>query len=142
MLGWALWLRCGESDMLVVHPWNLISKVRISSGAQALEFVRLFSSEDTFASAQLDGMLEVGENNPWCVSLRKALGSLKELRPQVESHVSTEGSRFYITRLVVTYDQVVYRIRESVRDDGFYLEQERTPLLKDLGKLGCLHDAP
>jgi hypothetical protein len=107
MLAWSIWLKCGNVDMLVVHPWNLISKVRIESAYQALEFVRRFSSEDTFASVQLGGLLEVGEENGWCSSLRAALGPKRSVLPRVEAHEGSGDARYYITRVVVAYDQKV-----------------------------------
>lgn len=142
MLAWSIWLRCGSVDMLIVHPWNLISKVRIGSADQALEFVRLFSSEDNFALVQLGGLLEVGEVNTWCPTLRATLGPKRSVLPKVEAHEGSDDARYYVTRLVVAYDQKVYEITETVRRDGFYNELKRATVMRDIRKLGCLHDSP
>jgi len=142
VLTWGIWLQCNGVDMLVVHPWNLISKVRIDSADEALEFVRFFSSEETFASVQLGGLLEVGKVNEWCPSLRAALDQTGSLLPKVEAHEGRGDARYYVTRVVVAYDQKVYEITETLRKDGFYSELRRVTILEDVRKLGCLHDAP
>jgi hypothetical protein len=142
MLSWSIWLRCDAVELLVVHPWNLIGKVRVLSGEQALEFVRFFSSEGSYASLQMDGLLEVKSTNPWCPPLPAALGQGVTVEPEVESHEGDDDARYYVRRYVVSYDQNVYRITEAVRRDGFYTEIHRSLVLGELSKLGCLHEAP
>ena len=47
-LPFGAWLRCGETEMLMVVPLNLLDHVTIRNQKQALEFVRFFSSFETY----------------------------------------------------------------------------------------------
>ena len=145
--------------MLVTHPLNLIGKVTIRTSDQALEFLRLFSSGDTYAMFNLEGMLEIRPETAeedWGQNVLKTIKLGRDYKePSVEGHTQRvpclgeepdggecDSKVFSIKRLVVLYDQNVYEITESVREDGFYTEVARTVVVEDIERFGLMHQGP
>jgi hypothetical protein len=140
-----LWLRCGESGVLLAHPRNLIGKVNIETAEEALEFVRYFSSPDTYAFFELGGMVELVSSR----SARAAKGQRFNIveHDLFERHLTSAVARFAgdlewtgegesarvcrrcrsfeITRSVIFPDQRVYEITETVFQNGFYSLAEK-----------------
>lgn len=158
-LPWGAWLECGGESMLVTHPLNLLGKVNIRTPDQALEFVRLFSSGETYAMFDLEGMLEIRPETAkedWGQNVMKMFKLDKGYeKPSVEVHTQKvpclgEEARgeecsskvFSIKRLVVFYDQNIYQITESLREDGFYLEVDRKIVVEDIERFGLMHQGP
>ncbi len=55
----ALIMRCGNAEVVIRGPNNMIGHVQIRTREQALEYLRFFSSPDTYGLFDLGGMVEV-----------------------------------------------------------------------------------
>lgn len=136
----AAWLNCGCGDFLVNNPLNLVRRVKISSAERALEYVRFFTSPETYSLFDLNGMVEIF---PGKVSAESPLNIVAKDRfmrccheATVESAAAVLGLRvFYLKRTVVLIDQLVYEIVEEVREDGYYeeLSRKRVASAEELG---------
>lgn len=159
LLPWGAWLECGETGVLLTHPWNLLGNVDIRTPEQALEYVRFFSSKDSYQLFQLEGLVEIRRETSekdWGQDIIARTGLKDRFHPpQVREITETttcvdrlgkekpcERKVFFIKRIVLLYDQNIYEIEEAVRQDGFYSVPSRHLLIKDVERFGFLHQGP
>ena len=142
----ALWLVCNSDDFLVIHPNNLIGHVEIATKDQALEYVRFFTSADSYRLFYLDGMVELMPGHREhgrdfnLVDEKVYFKYFKHNAEIKEGSSSGNGLKeFYIQRTVIYLDQRVVRISEVVRQDGFYDVISEAILYENAGKLGIYH---
>jgi len=137
-----LFLRCGKTEFRIFHPKNLQGLVKISTGDEALRFVRFFTSRKTFFLVGLQGDVEVvpaGQvSNSFFYSARKQSAALTPVAVE-EFDDPTEGRVFIIQRTVVGMDQALYRLRERVAESGNYDLQARKLIERDASRLGIVH---
>ena len=146
-------LTCNCAETLVLQPNNLLGHVRITTGDEALAYVRFFTSPDTYRFFQMQGMVELVEGDPddadapfnvvepkvFRRRLRRAQvrqTDVRECRAGVELAC---GKEFEIKRTVVLLDQRVYEVTEYVYESGFYVFLSKRLLLKDASKIGVIH---
>ncbi len=138
---WGAWLVCGDSSMLVVHPWNLIDNVSVTNLEQALEYVRLFTSYHTFGMFHLNGALEVRSGDAeWLEVLAKSSSVARLFHDPEVAQSGLPGTReFRIRRIIVNYDQELMEVTELVRENGFYSIESQELILQDIRELGFIH---
>ena len=148
-----IWLKCGDREFLVLQPNNLLGHVHISTAEEALEYVRLFSSPDTFKCFAMDGMVEIVEGNPESPGaafnvvkpsifkrhFRRARAVEADSHPCKPGVAFACGREFRITRVAVFSDQHIYEVVESVYESGFYGIISKRLLIKDATRVGVLH---
>ncbi len=159
LLPWGAWLECGGRPVLLAHPWNLLGKVDIRTSEQALEYVRFFSSGETYQLFQLDGLIEIRpetSEDDWGQDLVQLLKLGTSFHPpkirETTETVSCFDERgresrcerkvFFVNRIVLLFDQNVYEIEEAVRQDGFYSVPSKRLLIKDVERFGIIHQGP
>lgn len=136
------WLECGGCKVLVNHPNNFVQKVLIKNESQALEYVRFFSSPETYDLFELGGDVEL-------VPSKNAMsGKINEVeeadfekyfkRPVVREFGLGEKAEFSVTRYVVALDQKTYEVVETVREDGYYSKLTRRFVI-DAETVGVVH---
>jgi hypothetical protein len=135
-----LWLACGDCSFVLVGRASLEGQVKIRTAEQALEFVRLFTSAQTwYLGTEL--MVEVTPGprpiRPWFV-VSEAEFTKCCLAPKVEvSGYSDENPWFDIQRTIVDYrDYAVYALTETVGPDGRLGTGEKRLLNRDGRRLG------
>jgi hypothetical protein len=154
---WGAWIQCGGEPVLLESPRGLLGKVAITSKDRALEFLRFFSSSDSYDMFSQDGMCEVSADSnseAWEATIREHLGRRFE-RPSITENVAqslcheADGSalpcsmrQYHVSRVVVMYDQSVYRVQETVWQDGCYVLEARHRLLRDVRRFGVFHLGP
>jgi len=153
---WAAWLTCKDTTFLITHPLNLVRHVDIRDETQALEFVRFFSSAESYDLFRLDGMVEImatdaqtelrGFNElEQSVFPRHFAAPTARLLPKQESPQGIEngslcrGKEFEVKRVTLWPDQTVRELVEVVCDDGFYNNISQVILLNDAGKIGLIY---
>ena len=146
-------LTCEHSEFLVLQPNNLLGHVRIDTPDEALAYVRVFTSPETYAFFDLEGMVEIVEGDTTSADATFNMVSprvfKKRFQParvrEVDQHQCKPGVTFAcgreyeIRRVVVLLDQRVYEVIESVYESGFYALVSKRLLLKDASKVGVLH---
>lgn len=146
-------LTCQQSEFLVLQPNNLVGHVRIDTPHDALEYVRFFTSPDTYEFFDLEGMVEVIEGDPAAADATFNVVSPGLFRKhftraavrKVGDHPCKQGvtlacgNEYEIKRVVVLADQRVYEVVETVFESGFYALNSKRILLKDAAKVGILH---
>jgi hypothetical protein len=140
------WLRCGESRMLLAHPLNLFGHVNVDSSAKALEFVRLFSSRETFRFFPWIARVEVivgGQDDIYALP-GDQLAKLSSVRVQSIAAPGGGGRRaFEIHRpLVILADGKLYEATEVVHEDGFYQMVSTRLISDDIKGLGIRRHVP
>jgi hypothetical protein len=147
-VGWAdgLWLTCQGVRLLVVHPDNLLSKVKIKDGQQALEFVRFFSSVETFVSVHLGGCVEIVDTSSddlfYRIEPTLFKRYFKRHAAEAQGGGKNDSLSFVVSRAVVCSDQAVYQLTEQVFPDGMYFQIDKKRILKRAGTVGVVHVAP
>lgn len=136
----AAWLNCGCGDFLVINPLNLVRRVKITSAERALEYVRFFTSPETYSLFELNGMVEIFPGKLSTKSSFNIVATDRFFRccheATAESAAPVLGMKvFYLKRAVVLIDQLVYEIVEEVREDGYYeeLSRKRVASAEELG---------
>jgi hypothetical protein len=159
LLPWGAWLGCGGRPVLLTHPWNLLGKVDIRTSEQALEYVRFFSSGESYPLFQLEGLIEIrpetseqdwGQDIVKTLKLGEAFHAPKVREISEDTSCVDEQGRehpcrrkvFYVNRIVLLFDQNVYEIEEEVRQDGFYSVPSKRRLIEDVSRFGILHQGP
>ncbi len=151
---WGAWLNCGTTSILMTHPLNLLGKVDIQTPDQALEYVRFFTSANSFSFFRLNGMVEIlpgatneesefntMETDEFKKHFQEASvkdispGNLRFLPGDDEESVR-QGKEYIVTRIVIFPDNRVYRIVETVLQDGWYNIVSKNLLFKDARKVG------
>jgi hypothetical protein len=135
-------LRCGTSEFLLLSPSNLLGHVSISSPEAALEFVRLFTSPDTYRLFELGGMVElvpgeVREDSGFNVVDPKIFA--KRLKAATIRQIKSNPAEFEVKRTVVLLDQKVYETTEVVTEQGLYTLLSKRKLIDNAQKIGVLH---
>lgn len=146
----AVWLECSGVRFLVTAPNNLVSHVTIHTPAQALEYVRFFTSSNSYRYFDLGGMVElfpgkvtdesdfnIVESNTFYKHFKEA--TVQEIPPENTSKQSKHGKYFRISRVVVCLDQKIYTVEEFVTETGFYNISSRKIVLEDASELGIFH---
>ena len=151
---WGVWLRCGGLPVLLDSPLNLLGKVKLDSSERALEFVRFFSTSESYTMFALEGICEVRSGStqePWETTLVPHLGKRFEPPRVTESRrhslchapdgssVECTMKEYKITRVVIMYDQNVYRVTETVSEDGYYNLDRKILILRDSRRFGVFH---
>lgn len=137
-----LFVHCGETDFRIYHPKNLQGHTLITSGEEALRFVRFFTSRQTFFLFGLSGDVEIlprdHSPDPCCYSARKKSSALAT--PEVQQFDDPlEGKVFLIVRNIIGLDQAVYQVRERVTEFGNYDRKARKLIVRDASQLGIVH---
>jgi hypothetical protein len=145
----ALVMRCGNAEFVVREPDNMIGHVHIRTPAQALEFVRFFSSPDSYGYFSLGGMVEVvpstdeGEFNgvPPAVFARYFKpASVTEHDSSCRFDGALDCGRcFEIERPVVLLDKRVLEFGQWVCESGLTLDLERKVVIENAETIGILH---
>jgi hypothetical protein len=138
-----LWLACGGQRFRLAHPDNLLGHVKITSAAQALEFVRLFSAKPTVSLVHTGGCVEI-TNRPGdrlFYGLAPAIFAKHFKSPTAEAQASKRAgnSSFVTTRVVVCPDQSVYELTEGVYEDGMYFQMSKKLVLRRARAVGIVH---
>lgn len=133
------WLDCGCGRMLMLHPMNLLSRVKIGTAGQALSFVRLFTSRDTYRYFPGPNRVEIvpgPEDGPFVLEAGKFHTLAAPLK--VEQDVHRFGRvTFRITRTTVCLTSLALEeIVELVQEDGYYTLVSTRVLAEDATKLG------
>ena len=133
------WLDCGCGPVLITHPMNLLDRVRIKTPEQALSFVRLFSSRETFRYFSESNRVEVlpgEEDGPFVLDRKKFSRVATPLK--VEAHRGMGGRMFFrVTRTTVSLDDLALEeIVETVDEDGYYKLVSSRVLAEDATQLG------
>ena len=147
-------LRCNGADFFMTHPNNLLGHVHIRTPEQALEYVRLLSSTDTYALFSFGGMVEVvphvsSQQSARFNSIPAKVFQRWKLTPATASEIDNHpckptldlvcGKEFKVIRTVVFSNQRVYEVVESVGEHGFYSLMSKKLLLKDASRIGIFH---
>jgi hypothetical protein len=142
----ALFLKCGSVSVRLYHPKNLIGLVHLGSEEAALQYVRFFTSTETFHFFGLHGFVEVLPSRTKAVP-----GRLFYVVPDsvFNKHLSDvevssredslDGMVFTISRPVVALDNRIYRITERVTRGGNYDMIARSLVANDASLLGIAH---
>jgi hypothetical protein len=156
-LPYGAWLDCDGLPILIREPLNLLGHVNVRSPEAALEFVRFFTAPETYELFDLNGMVELRRDDAhWGGDIVEALGLQEVFFEPIVTEAARKGicidergrhseckeKIFAIRRIVVTYDQNVYRVTEEVDQDGFYSLLSQEQLLEDVSKFGILHLGP
>jgi len=157
-LPWGAWLSCNNGEaMLITGPLNLLGKVHIDSSGDALAFVRFFSSPGNYEMFDLDGMVEVTTADDfWGLNLVQETGLEDRFHAPTVSGRSVEGfcydkngvfrectqTEYTIHRFVALYDDNIYKVQETVTEDGFYTLCSKELVVKDLSRFGIMHTPP
>jgi hypothetical protein len=140
------WLRCDEQSVLLTHPLNLVGHVNIQSEEEALEFVRLFSSRDTYFLFPYFGRVEVlpsKETGAYALEEQKFREIAK--LPEVKRVGLSNGHQasFQIKRAVVLLSDVsLYETTEIVHENGLWECISNRLLYKDVSQLGIISLGP
>lgn len=141
-----LWLTCQGVRILLVHPDNLLGKVQIRDPQKALEFVRFFSSVETFFNVHLGGCVEIVDTSTDDLFYRVEPATFKRYFKRAAAEAQGVGNddslSFVVSRAVVCSDQAVYQLTEQVFPDGMYFEISKKRILKRADAVGIVHVAP
>ncbi len=136
-----MWLVCEDVRMLVTHQLNLFGHVRVETTEQALEFVRLFTSKESYVSfnTSVHWVEVLPDKQDGIFALRK--DEFQKFCPQVEvkswDDSPKEIQQFSITRCAVNVeDRGLYRIEEAVTRDGHYTLLSKELLFEKAEELG------
>lgn len=140
MLPSGAWLICGGKEVLLTHPLNLLGLVEIRTPGQALEFVRFFTSAQSYSLFPYVGMVEILPGEEGAYVLEEQTFTKHFRYPDVRAHPSdSEPKRFYITRTVLRPDSKVVEITEGVEPSGFYTLISQKVLIEDSSTLGLFY---
>lgn len=137
-----VFLRCSEADFLVTSPGNLYGHVRITSGDAALEFVRFFTTAESYRYFNLDGMVEVLPGRVTSTSAFNVVDPsvfAKRLTSPTVVDLGGAPRQWAVTRSVVALDQKIYEVREIIDERGLYLASSKRVLVPNAQKLGLHH---
>lgn len=153
----AAWLECGDHAVLVTGPLSVVRHVDIRTPDSALDYVRFFTSSETYDLFDLGGAVEV---MPTVDKRERAFNELD--RPLFTRHLQKarvrtlretdtpnrgpyelgRGRLFEIRRPVLLPDQTVREYVESVSQDGFYNLVSKEVIIKDANDIGLLYFWP
>jgi hypothetical protein len=141
-------LDCGCRPHVITSPVSLEGLVEISTPETALEFVRFFSSTDTYDLFQLSGMVEIAgfgdltrtKDGRLLVDDKfKPTFGHQFRAPVVVAETQFGERRFRIQRVIVSTDGRVYELDEYVSQAGVYRILNRKLLLRNAATIGILH---
>jgi hypothetical protein len=137
-------VNCGCGDVVVTSPQNLLGHVKIRSSADALAFVRFFTSLRTFELVDLDGFVDVvpagtPSSEIFVVPERYRGRATNIHQARVELISADDDVAFEITRCVVSIDGAVYEVREVVGRAGDYQLRSRRLLYRHSSMIGITH---
>lgn len=114
----------GDEKRILYRTTSLAGYVRIETGEQALEMVRLFSSVDVGYLFEDFGEIEVtmATGEPEMGEIADEEYRRLRLSPPT---VTPQGSWFVITRYLADHGHDIWWVRELVRRDGGYLMTDR-----------------
>jgi hypothetical protein len=135
-------LDCGCGAVLIAQPMNLFGRVKLETTEQALSFVRLFSSRDTYKYVSGADLIEVypaERSGPFELE-RNQFASLGGARPEVRAHSDQHGHKqFTVVRTVVSLrDGSLNEVVESVHADGYYSQTSVRRLADDVKTYGMV----
>jgi hypothetical protein len=136
-----LWLACKSCSFVLLGRASLEGHVRIQTPEQALEFVRLFSTPNTWYLSRLERMVEVTAGKRpdrfrFVVSERQFSECCIPPAATLAASSSSGVKWFEVRRTVVEEDYQVFAITEVVDSDGNYTITDKSPLSipgKELG---------
>jgi hypothetical protein len=135
------WLDCGCARMRIVHPANMVGLVRITTGDDALEFLRFFSGPGSFLRFPMVRQLEIksAEKSGWA-ALEERVFRRHSLEPVVKLFPPENGMKVFEVRraVVVLDDGHLYRVTEVVFENGSYQLTRKQRVVPDIGRLGVL----
>lgn len=134
---------CGCGGVRIVTPASLIGHVSVKTAADAVAFVRFFSTGRSYRLFDTEGRVElmpVESGTPVDfndVDRRAFIDHKLPFASAVESQIGEPG--FLVTRTIVKSDQRVYELREFVGHRGDYKIVSETILLENAADIGVLH---
>ena len=137
-----MWLVCPTGKFRILGRPNLEKQVAIKTPAQALEFVRLFSTADTWYLSTVDQMVEVTPTlspEP-CEFAVSRIVFLRFCVPPTALPTSSGPAAFVVKRSVVKREHRAFVIVEAVARDGTVTLSELTPINVDAHSLGGFCD--
>jgi hypothetical protein len=139
-----VWSRCADDLVLLVHPLNLLGHVSITSKSQALEFLRLFSSRDTYSHFWIFGEVEVEAGNERDRFVLEQLAFRQLCQPVKVDEYSMNGRKGYAVRrpVVLLGDRGLYELTEFVSEYGGYQVIGKRLLVADAQDLGIMELPP
>jgi hypothetical protein len=136
-----LFVSCERSRFRVYHPKSMYGLVALQHEAEALQFVRLFSSRYTASMAGLGGAVEVRPLDEqagidfYYVPVKIFVQRFQ--RAAVSSYDGgVDGKIFLVQRLVIRSDQHVYWVKERISRNGNYDLVDEVLVERDASKLG------
>jgi hypothetical protein len=141
-----LWLKCECCSVILLGRASLEGQVAIGTNEQALEFVRLFTTWDTWYLSSLERMIEVTagkEVRPYEFTITKEQFERCCVQASAMRMAGTTDAQpwFEVTRTVVDEsDHAVYSLTEFVSSDGRLVMHEKRLLTRDGDKLGRFLD--
>jgi hypothetical protein len=141
------WLLCGEDSwgLLLAHPLNLVGRVEITTGAQALEYIRLFTSSRWHGLFPALKIIEVMPAESDGIYTIEAAKFRKHCREAVVAELpAADGKKaFQVTRTAVSLDDInLYEVIETVSETGYYELVTKRLVFKDATKLGMMIAGP
>jgi hypothetical protein len=135
-----VWLTCPSGRFHILGRPNLEKQVAIRTPPQAMEFVRLFSTADTWYLSSVDQMVEVtaGPTAERCSFTLPRYDFLQCCVPATASR--SKDRTFVVRRTVVLRDYRAYAISQEVQPDGTVQLLELDPLSIDGHSLGGFCD--
>lgn len=136
-----LFVTCNERRFRVYHPKSMYGLVTIHSAADALAFVRFFSTRSTAPMAGLGAFVEVR-----ALSDARALDfyyvkadvfAARFAEPSVTRYdAGVDGTNYRIERVVLYPDQRIFRITERVSSRGNYDLVDQVLVERDASSVG------
>jgi hypothetical protein len=141
----AVLLQCRREEFLITTPSNLFGHVAIRTPARALEFVRFFSSPESYRWFELDAMVELLPGNVTAQSDFNVVDEVTFTKFGLTHYsardVTAAGDkdRVFEVRRTVVMDQRVFEIAEAVTARGYYRVISKRQLIDNAAKIGVLH---
>jgi hypothetical protein len=141
------WLLCNQEErgLLLTHPLNLVGHVEIATSAQALEHVRLFSSNvwhSLFPELKIVEVLPGESDGIYILQAAKFQKCCREATVS-ELQGADRKKRFQINRTAVSLQDInLYEITETLSESGYYEMVSQRLLFKDATKLGLMIAGP
>jgi hypothetical protein len=142
-------MRCGNAEFVVRDPNNFVGHVRITTTQEALEYLRFFSSPETYGLFELGGMVEIvpsknpegfNEIDPATFNRYFKESSVKVYDTKCRWSGDLECPRcFTVERPVVFLDERVLELTQEVCENGYTHTVGNVLVLQNAESIGILH---
>jgi hypothetical protein len=136
---------CGCGKFIIIKPDNLAGHVSIKSPADALAYVRFFTSPDSYRYFDVDSSVEVRpvpderSRTSFNAVPRKLFDAAGLSDATAKEFTYGDVFGYLVTRCVVRHDQRIYLVNEFVRPNGAYRVLSEHVLLNNAADIGILH---